>query len=216
MVQRIGLFAGQDLAKRRDYAALEVIEVLPPQLHLNQEQPTARLVIDKQWPHLPYKQVVKDTRMLWRKYRWQNMLMDRGSAGDSVIEDYQALHLPVEPINFTAPTKHDMVQLLYLLLDKGRLKLPVKGADELKAQIKEQERNVGAHITYSHPENRHDDRFWALCLALKAASRYLTGNGPEPIVLSPKSAVVNKWLSDIRQSPGVKIVREVQREPRGC
>ena len=67
------------------------------------------------------------------------------------------------------------------LIPKGRrfksgpAHLPRKGAEELKSQIKEQERIYSSSglVTYQHPENRHDNQFWALCLALHAAKENL-------------------------------------------
>jgi phage FluMu gp28-like protein len=164
----LAYYAGQDLAKRRDYSALVILQVEEREDHAR----VARVVFVKQWPHVDYRVIIADTAQLYQHYQWEMLALDRGAVGEAVMEEYAAKGVPVDGVALTAPTKHDLVQLLLLLLQQQRLRLPRRGAEELKTQLAEQERlySPAGTLTYRHPDNRHDDQFWALCLAL-AASR---------------------------------------------
>jgi phage FluMu gp28-like protein len=163
------------LAKRRDYSALVILKLE----ERDGQERVARLVFVKQWPHVDYKVIIEDTAQLYQKYRWEALALDRGAVGEAVMEEYAAQGIPVEGVALTAQSKHDCIQLLLLLLQQRRLRLPRRGAEELKAQLAEQERlySPAGTVTYRHPDNRHDDQFWAFCLAL-AATR-----GPGGVVI---------------------------------
>ena len=197
-------YAGQDLAKRRDYSTFVIIRVEEPE----DGEPISRVVGVKQWPHVDYKQIIEDTALLYLKYRWRMLGIDRSTVGDAVMEEYEAKGIPVDGVLFTAQSKHDMVQFMLMLLQQKRLRLPRKGVEELKAQIVEQERifSPSGIVKYEHPEKRHDDQFWALCLALHVAKETLVDREPNPIVYSSANSLNARWPELSR--PGIRILSE--------
>ncbi|MBM3898207.1 MAG: hypothetical protein FJ358_06775 [Thaumarchaeota archaeon] len=200
-------YAGQDLAKRRDFTALVIIRIEEQD---DSDESIARVVGVKQWPHVDYNTIIQDTEALYEKYKWENLGLDKSTVGEAVIEQYDAKYIPVEGMAFTAQSKHDMVQFLLMLLQQKRLKLPRKGAEELKIQIQEQERvySTAGTMKYQHPENRHDDQFWALCLALHVAKDDLVGKRTYPVVVSQRDDSNLKSRRPELDRPGITIISE--------
>lgn len=121
----IEYFAGQDLAKRRDYSALVVLEAI------NNEK--LRLVFLKEWDHVDYKTVIADTKRYFQYFYWTKLGVDRSGIGDSVIEEYAAEK--AEGIVFTQKAKEEMIEHIILLRQQGKLILPQRGAEKLIQQI---------------------------------------------------------------------------------
>lgn len=110
--------------------------------------------------------------------------VDLGSAGEPIVEQYKACGVNAEGTLLTLTTKDEMVTYTRNLLQRKRagnppyLVLPRSGefVPELLAQMKEQERIVGAgeRPQYDHPSGRHDDLLWALNIACYLARRWLS------------------------------------------
>ncbi len=90
----------------------------------------------------------------------------------------------VEPIDFSKPTKHAMAMLLKQLMmtpresDKNlpaeearrKFELPYDRDVQGELNIEQWEQPAGSEIySFSHPEGSHDDRFWAIALAVYVA-----------------------------------------------
>lgn len=168
-------YAGFDIAKKQDYAAIVIIKIV---------EDRAYLVGLKQYPKgLHYDHLWEDVLRLYRmrRLRWRVMAVDQGNVGEVAVEELPKRHIPYEGVMFTAPKKHAMVQGINNLYQQKRLILPQNPKvsaleiQELKSELAEQERKVSAASTplYQHPESRHDDLFWALALAIYAARRRL-------------------------------------------
>ena len=165
------------MARRRDYSALVLVEVI-----LDEENPTpyAKIAAIKQWPHVAYDIIWNDCERIFQKKRWRMLLVDQSMSGENALEEFSRRGVTASGLMFNAKNKHDMITFLIMLMQDKRLKFPAKSFKELKSQIAEQERIISASASplYAHPENRHDDQLWALCLALHAARRELTGVRP--------------------------------------
>lgn len=168
--------AGQDLAKYRDYATYISLGIIDKVARLE------RVFI---WPHTDYSIVAADTKAFYIEDHCRLLGVDRGNAAEPVLEQYAKMGLRVEPVQFSLATKNDMVNFTRNLLQRKiagtppYLALPRSDAGlvgELKRQIKEQERIIGAAELprFDHPEGRHDDLFWALCIACWMARQELT------------------------------------------
>ena len=74
-------------------------------------------------------------------------------------------------VTFTQNSKMEMAQLLKQRLQEGALRIPYDRSllDELNSE--QYELTKTGKITYSNPEGTHDDRFWALALAVYAAEQ---------------------------------------------
>ena len=163
-------YAGQDLAKRRDFSALVVLE--------KTSDYKLKLVFLKEWPHVDYKKVVVDTKQIFKYFEWQKLGVDRSGIGDSIIEEYYNEY--AEGIVFNAKAKEEMIEFIILLRQQGRLILPRHGAEELIHQLEEQERILSdaGTVKFRHPSGRHDDLLWALALACHVAKEGLEQSEP--------------------------------------
>lgn len=167
-------FAGQDLAKRRDYSALVVLQCINNMI--------LKLVFLKEWDHVDYKTVVADTKRYFSSFYWTKLGVDRSGIGDSVVEEYA--YENAEGIVFTQKTKEEMIEHIILLRQQGKLILPSKGVEKLIQQIEEQERIItdAGNVKFKHPASGHDDLLWALALACRVAKQEM--EKPLPLVMS--------------------------------
>jgi hypothetical protein len=165
-------FAGQDLAKRRDYSALVVLQCINNEI--------LKLVFLKEWDHVDYKTVISDTKRYFGSFYWTRLGVDRSGIGDSVIEEYA--YENAEGIVFTQKAKEEMIEHIILLRQQGRLILPLRGAEKLIQQIEEQERIISdaGTVKFRHPSSGHDDLLWAIALACHVAKQEM--EKPLPMV----------------------------------
>jgi len=201
-------YAGQDLAKRRDYSALAILE------RTNDDK--LKLVFLKEWPHVDYKVVISDTKRIYKHFRWYRFGLDRSGIGDSIIEEYYNEY--AEGIPFSAKTKEEMIEYIILLRQQGRLILPRRGAEELIHQLEEQERILSdaGTVKFRPPSGRHDDLLWAFALACYVAKEgmetpapFIMGLEYNPELSNPRDEMVDRALGRFEGSgirvTGVKI-----------
>lgn len=107
--------------------------------------------------------------------RWRRIhatYVDNTRHGDYLIGDMAEAGVPnPEGVNFTVDSKMEMAQLLKQQMQQGPLRVPYDQEllDELNNQRYELTKT--GKITFSHPSGTHDDRFWALALAVYAVER---------------------------------------------
>jgi hypothetical protein len=174
----ISRFGGLDLAKRVDHSALMV-------LRLDYHRQTGENFLYQEahmtWPHVNYKKVAKDTFTIYRKYPWEFLGFDRQGVGDAASELFDVQTLRMEPISTTMEMKKDIIKIVKGLFEAK--KLVVDPTTDIKRQILEQETiisNAGNEL-YKHPQNTHDDLFWALGYACYVAMPYVIGY-PAPLI----------------------------------
>jgi hypothetical protein len=169
----IDYFAGQDLAKRRDYSALAVLQCIDNEI--------LKLVFLREWDHVDYKTVIADTKRYFHSFYWTKLGVDRSGIGDSVIEEYTFEN--AEGIVFTQKAKEEMIEHIILLRQQGKLILPQRGAEKLIQQLEEQERIISdaGSVKFRHPSSSHDDLLWALALACHVAKQEM--EKPLPMII---------------------------------
>jgi len=156
-------YMGVDLAERVDYSVAAVVEKTGPSLHLVHMRRFRRG--ESLASVIGYAKVLAE--------RWATIYavyVDNTRHGDYIIEDMRAAGLgQAEGVHFTQASKQEMAQLLKQRLKEGLLTLPYDRdlLDELN--VERYELTKAGRITFSHPEGTHDDRFWALALAVYAA-----------------------------------------------
>lgn len=170
--------AGQDLAKTRDYSAYVSLIV-------DTEERAVKIKRIFQWPHVDYTLVQRDTLEFCRLDSVRVLGVDQGKAGEPVIENYLSKKINTKGISFTAQRKNDMINFTRALLQGALNKsppylfLPQSGrfVEELKTQMKEQERIVtaNAYPKYDSPRGAHDDLLWSLSIALYVSRPYIEG-----------------------------------------
>jgi len=170
----IEYFGGQDLAKRRDYSALIVLQAINNDI--------LKLIFWKEWEHVDYKTVIADTKRFFQHFHWTKLGVDRSGIGDSIIEEYATEN--AEGIVFNQKIKEEMIEHIVLLRQKGKLIFPMKGAEKLLSQIEEQERIISeaGTVKFRHPSGSHDDLLWALALACHVAKEEM--EKPIPFIMT--------------------------------
>jgi len=158
-------YAGIDLAEKVDHIAVVVVEKTPSGLDL------AHMHMFKLGTSLAaaigYAKTLND--------RWTRIhaaYIDKTKHGDYIIQDFREAGVThAQGITFTQDRKMEMAQLLKQRLHEGNLRIPYDRGllDELNTE--QYELTKTGKITYSHPEGTHDDRFWALALAVYAAEK---------------------------------------------
>lgn len=176
--QYISRFAGLDLAKRVDHSALMILRLA---YHRQTGENYLYQEAHMTWPHVNYKTVAVDTFKIFRKYPWEYLGFDRQGVGDAASELFDVTTLRMEPISTTMEMKKDIIKIVKGLFEAK--KLVVDANTEIKRQILEQETiisNAGNEL-YKHPQNSHDDLFWALGYACFVAMPFVIGY-PAPLI----------------------------------
>lgn len=165
-------FGGLDLAKRIDSTYLEVLRLEKGILYDH---------AGKQWPHVKYGYIAQDVQKLQLKLNMEQIGIDRSGVGDGAIELFDTSALPLVPIVMTIQRKLDIIHIMRILLNIGRLK--VERGSDLEKEITEQQEEItnAGNPTYKHPTGKHDDRFWALGYACLVALPYMVNMPPAVI-----------------------------------
>jgi phage FluMu gp28-like protein len=107
--------------------------------------------------------------------RWNSIhavYVDNTKHGDYIIQDFHDAGIPeTKGITFTQNSKQEMAQLLKQRMAEGAFHMPYDRSllDELN--VEKYELTKTGKITLTHPQGTHDDRFWALALAVYAAEK---------------------------------------------
>ncbi len=176
------LFVGWDLGRERDPGVVAVID---------KQKDVHRLVHCHQFRlKTPYVTQMGYIKSLCQRWDRVYALFYDHTGTKGVDEQIEAAHFPgLVGVTFTKASKHGMAVLLKELMmspRKADLKVPLKDARrkfempfdkdvEAELNIVQWEQTKGSELyTFSHPEGSHDDRFWAICLAVLAASKQKT------------------------------------------
>ena len=170
------LYLGWDLGRERDPGAVAVI---------NKQQDVRSLIhcvaFKLGTPYVSQMSYIKSLCDRWREV--QAVYYDHtGTKG--MDEEIDKAGFPgITGIDFTKPVKHGMAMTLKQLMmtpresDKALLpadarrkfELPFDQDVQAELNIEQWEQSSGSEVyTFSHPEGSHDDRFWAICMAIYA------------------------------------------------
>lgn len=154
--------AGLDLGKHRDHSVLAVTETTDNHTKLTH--------IHRFPLHTPYASVIGYVKTL--SDRWQTtkkILIDMTGVGEYIVEDMKNAGITAtEGIKFTQETKEKMATFLKQSMIEKRLKIPYDSHLIAELNVERFQLTKDGKIKFSHPEGTHDDRFWALALALTA------------------------------------------------
>ena len=156
-------YIGVDLGKHRDYSVVAVVE---------RKDELLRLIHCYRFPlETPYASIIGYVKALCDK--WQTVLhvcVDKTGLGDPIVEDMTRSGIPnVEGVNFTEPKKEEIATILKQNMIEGRFKLPYDREVINELNLERFEVSKAGKIRFSHPEGTHDDRFWAVALAVYAS-----------------------------------------------
>lgn len=183
-LERGDLYGSWDLGRERDHGVFAAV---------NKIEDVCRLIHCKQFPlGTPYVSQMAYIKSLCDRWqRFHAVYYDKtGTKG--IDEEIERTGFPgVKGINFTKASKHGMAVLLKDRMmtprksdvslspvdQRRRFELPYDMDVQSELNIVQWEQTKGSELyTFSHPEGSHDDRFWAVALAVYAASQAPTGD----------------------------------------
>jgi phage terminase large subunit-like protein len=174
-------YAGLDFGKEKDYSAFAVIEQLKAKCVLRHI---------KVWPlDTKYATVIGYVKTLTdRWHSIEKIRADITGVGNYIVEDMKNGDIEnVEGVNFTHPRKQEIASLLKQRMLNNAFTYPYTDIHvsptkklnfSVELNVERFELRKDGTYRFFHPENQHDDVFWAVGLALFATVE-LT---PEPYV----------------------------------
>ena len=202
--------AGLDVAFSNDYMALVIVE--------KDSDEKIRLVHLATWRKFDWHLWKQDIKTKQSKFNIDWIYVDRTN-NQSVVMELEEMGMRVEGVSFVNSNKYDMIRNATKQIVTGELIMPVVSAlqfarqkrlvEELNEQIREQEyRHESANVKLTHPQGRHDDLLWALCLALHGVS--LKWSIGEPLIMcfsaddfdppDPRDQILDRALGRFRGS----------------
>lgn len=157
------------MGKYQDYSVLAVVKV---------EESSIKLIHMHQFPlRTPYASVIGYVKTLCDRWQTVNKVyVDMSGVGDYIVEDMVNAGISeTEGVKFTQETKEKMAQWLKQCMVQKRLKIPYDSDLIAELNIERFELTKEGKIKFSHPEGTHDDRFWALALAVAATRQEAEG-----------------------------------------
>jgi phage FluMu gp28-like protein len=168
-------FVGCDLGKKVDYSAVALVA---------KRAKVAKLTFIKRFPlETPYASVIGFIKILSVRFNPEQILVDQTGVGEYVVEDMKSAGLPnVEGLMLTMQMKEEILgymkqQMQNCVEQCGNQKcnhprlfqLPYDNEVIAEINLEKFELTKDGHIKFSHPEGTHDDRLWAIALAVYAS-----------------------------------------------
>ena len=170
-------YIGWDLGRERDHNAVAVIQKCEDYM---------QLIHCKQFPlGTPYVTVMAYIKSLCDRWKYTRAVQYDHTGTKGMDEEINKAGFPgITGIDFTKPTKHGMAMTLKQLMmtpresDKNflpadarrKFELPFDQDVQAELNIEQWEQSPGSEVyTFSHPEGSHDDRFWAICMAIRGS-----------------------------------------------
>ena len=154
-------YAGLDLGKLQDHSALAIIQ---------READTLKLVYTREFPlNTSYTEVIATAARANHQFHLQQLLVDQTGIGEPILEALNEQSIPAEGATLTQDTKTEILTNLKLTMEQQRIAIPYDKA--ICQQINDQQYAYTGNgkLTFTHPQNTHDDQLWALALAAQAA-----------------------------------------------
>src|SRR6266702_2516487 len=167
------IYIGVDFGKHRDHSVVAAIDY-------DNESREARLIHMHRFAlETEYASVIGYVKALCT--RWQTIRRvstDVTGVGDFITEEMKKSGIPqVEGILLTLPSKADILGNLKQMMQTKKLAMPYDSELVTEMNGERYEMMKSGQIQFSHPEDSHDDRLWALALACYGTR--LAGQVPE-------------------------------------
>jgi phage FluMu gp28-like protein len=155
------IYIGVDFGKHRDHSVVGAIEY-------DNETRKAKLIHMHRFPlETEYASVIGYVKALCT--RWQTIRRvstDVTGVGDFITEEMKKSGIPqVEGILLTLPSKADILGHLKQMMQTKKLAMPYDSELVTEMNGERYEMLKSGQVQFSHPEDSHDDRLWALALA---------------------------------------------------
>lgn len=153
-------FVGVDFGKHMDHSVVAVVE---------EKEGSLKLVHCHQFPlETAYASVIGYVKAL--SDRWSSVHAthcDVTGTGEYIVEDMMSSSIPnVKGVKFTVESKENMASILKDRMGRGSFKIPYNRELIGELNVERYELMKTGHIQFSHQEGVHDDRFWAVALAI--------------------------------------------------
>lgn len=159
-------YVGLDFGKHQDYSVVAVI---------GKKEQLLNLVHVHRFPlETAYASVIGYVKALNDRWKMIHEInADVTGIGDYIVEDMIRSGLAnTKGTKFTVESKENMASVLKDRMLRDSLKIPYDRELINELNVERYELSKTGHVMFSHPEGTHDDRFWAVCLAVWA------GRGP--------------------------------------
>jgi len=156
-------YIGADLGKKVDFSVVAVIE--------KRRDGKFRLVHLKQFPlETPYASVIGYVKAICDRYKNVGKIaVDRTGVGEYIVEDMEkAIPIPTEGVLLTVPSKQEVLGNLKRRMEEGNVLIPYDQDLFAEMNAEQFELMKSGQNQFSHPSGTHDDRLWALALAVYA------------------------------------------------
>jgi len=165
-------FIGVDLGKKRDYTVVAVIR---------KDEDILKLVFMKQFKlGTDYGgPVMGALRILCEKLNMVHKICVDQTGAEYFVEDLiKVVKVEVEGVMLSVPRKQEVLGFMRTVMQGGKLYYPYD--EDLLAEItvERYELMKSGQIQFSHPDGTHDDRLWALALAVYASRAF---KPPRPV-----------------------------------
>ncbi len=161
-------FVGVDLGKKQDATAIALVKRTLEAL---------RLLGLKVFPlETDYTAIIGYLHVLTSKIQTiHKVLIDQTGVGESFLDEAKKSVPNVEGLVLSLPAKQDVMNHLKMIMQANRLQIPYQLELVNELNVERFELTKTGQVQFSHPGGTHDDRLWAVALAV-----YATRTTPYP------------------------------------
>ena len=145
---------GVDWAQSQDFTVIAVIDVT-----------TQELVALDRFNQIDYQLQVNRLETLFQMFNPGDIVAERNSIGQPLVERLHDMGLPVSPFLTTNASKNELIRNLVLGIERQTLKILPDPVLVNELQAFEQTRLASGLMRFEAPEGMHDDTVIALALA---------------------------------------------------
>lgn len=180
-------FGGLDIAIRVDSTCLEGLE-------LNMQEGVLDQISQKVWNHSDYDTIARDMLTIQQHELFRSIGYDRTGVGDGARRLFNR-QVPLRDVLLSAPKKFEIITTMKGLIAQEKLFIHDK---DLYREVLEQEKIISeaGNPLYRHPTGFHDDRFWALGLAVDQAAPFVLGRPMPSIAVAQRNRSLTELADD--------------------
>lgn len=145
---------GVDWAKYNDYTVISVVDA----------DERALVALDR-FSQIDYTLQMGRLRALYERFQPEQIIAERNSMGEPLVELAQQMGLPIVPFTTTNASKKLVVDDLTLAFERATIRILPDPALIGELQAFESKRLPGGMLRYEAPEGMHDDMVISLALA---------------------------------------------------
>jgi len=150
---------GVDWGKHLDFTVVSVLDMTEKR----------QVKLDR-YNKIDYLTQVGRLEALYRRFHPRQIIAERNSMGEPLIEQLRRMGLPVQPFTTTNASKQEAIDALSLAFERSELAILPDSTQISELQAFEATRLPSGMLRYSAPDGMHDDTVIALALAWQAVA----------------------------------------------